>query len=129
MPVKNLFAYNKLENLIVFTGFQKKYTDFLTNSHIVLSFSREEGLSTIIRESLYLGKLIIATNIVGNLGTLDSNNSIVIDLKDNIELLADKTFSILSNQKKVTKLMNNAKKIYIKRHTYEKYFRTLQKIL
>jgi len=29
----------------------------------------------------------------------------------------------------VTKLMNNAKKIYIKRHTYEKYFRTLQKIL
>jgi glycosyltransferase involved in cell wall biosynthesis len=120
---------NNLENLVVFTGFQKEYARFLCNSHIVLSFSKEEGLSTIIRESLYLGKLIIATNILGNLGTLDENNSIVIDLKDKNELLVDNTLSILSDQKKVTKLMNNAKNRYLEKHTYEKYLTTLKKIM
>ena len=60
-------------------GDRADYIRYLKGSDIILSYSSEEGLSTIVRESLFLGKLIIATNISGNSGTLNESNSFVIE--------------------------------------------------
>ena len=127
--IKGFVKSNNLEDLVEFTGFKKEYSKLLSSSHIVLSFSKEEGLSTIIRESLYLKKLIIATNISGNIGTLDENNSIVINLNDTNQLIAEHISSVLTDEEKVQNMMHNAKVKYLENHTSKYYLENLQKII
>ena len=64
---------------VKYWGDRSDYIRFLKGSDVILSYSSEEGLSTIIRESLFLKKLVVATNISGNSGTLDDSNSYVIE--------------------------------------------------
>lgn len=127
--IENFVSKNKLDDYIIFTGFQKKYSDYLCQAHIVLSFSKEEGLSTIIRESLYLGRLIVATNIPGNAGTLNKENSILFDLNNNIDALVNNFISVLSDRNKTYVMMNNSKKTYLKNHSIKKYSEKLESII
>ena len=78
---KELIAYinsNKLTNYIHLTGFQKHYYKYYSLSFCCISTSRSEGFATSNREAMFLGKYIVATDIPGNVGQLDSTNSDVI---------------------------------------------------
>ena len=97
-----------------FAGFRKDYHKYLVKSDIVLSTSKEEGVSTILRESLFLGKLIVATDIVGNVGTLDSGNSILINLNNNAEFNSKIIHENIKNISKVVSLSESARLTYVK---------------
>jgi glycosyltransferase involved in cell wall biosynthesis len=127
--IENFVSENILDDYIIFTGFQKRYSDYLCHADIVLSFSKEEGLSTIIREALYLGKLIVATNIPGNAGTLNAENSILFDLNNNIDVLVNDIIFVLSDRDKTHVMVNRAKKTYLTNHGIKKYSEELKRII
>ncbi|MFC0264081.1 glycosyltransferase family 4 protein [Fontibacter flavus] len=65
---------------IDFLGNKRDYHKIMDQADIVISVSKEEGLSTIIREAMFMKKCIIASNIDGNIGVLQHEiNSLLFD--------------------------------------------------
>lgn len=74
----------KDKKYIRYLGNRFYYPLYMASSDMMLIGSLNEGLSTIIRESIFYNKIICSTNIDGSLGLLSNNNSFIVN-KNNLE--------------------------------------------
>lgn len=119
---KDFLALVNYNSQIDFLGNKRDYHKIMDKADIVISVSKEEGLSTIIREAMFMKKCIIASNIDGNVGVLHHEiNSLIFDeLNDPKELslliiLAVKSFDLRR------KLGENAFAFYLRNLSNDAY--------
>lgn len=110
-----------LEERVQLYGFKSKYYEMLRSSDVLLSVSREEGLSTVIREAMFLRKLVIATDIRGNYGTLSEENSIVISLNNSPEINARVISDVLISKEEVNHRVEALYSLFAARHGQDSY--------
>ena len=73
----------KLDNVYLL-GHRADYILYVNYSDIVMNVSKFEGVSRVLRESLYLGKILICTKIPGNIECIeDGSNGFLCDFKVN----------------------------------------------
>lgn len=63
--LENLIAKYQLEDCVKLLGFQENPYPYLQNADLVVCSSRYEGLSTVVTESLILGKPVVTTPCTG----------------------------------------------------------------
>lgn len=114
-----VYARNLQDN-IHFTGFLKKYYEKYADHDICLSSSLSEGFATSLREAMYLGKLIIATDIPGNVGQLNKDNAIIFNPEDDVKILANNIIRIVETES-ASKLARNAETCYRSFYSFEKF--------
>lgn len=111
-------------------GFVKNYHTYIQSADLVLMVSREEGLSTIIREALFCGKPILATRIDGNIGTLEHRvNSILVDVDIDPENLAQVIVSTLNDGSLLQELSISSKATYERFHSFSKYKEAIKNLI
>jgi len=84
---KNLIDQAKMNTRILLTGWQVKINEILIKLDAFILYSRWEGLSISILEAMASGLPIIASNIKGNNELVDSENGILVDVKDSNTLI------------------------------------------
>jgi glycosyltransferase involved in cell wall biosynthesis len=83
----NAIEENKLGVYFTFYGHRRDYLQIMAGCSIVVQPSIEEGVSRILRESLALGKPVIAYNVSGTNGLLQNNlTGYLVDLHDTIKI-------------------------------------------
>lgn len=115
---------------IIFLGNRVDYHKIMLKSDIVISVSIEEGLSTIIREAMFMKKCIIATNIDGHSGVLKNNeNALIFELGQNsIQLIQLMRRAILSNFLREV-LGNKAQEFYFDKLSFHSYRKRIDTFL
>ena len=99
----------------------------MLKSDIIVSVSTEEGLSTIIREAMFLKKCIIATNIDGHLGVLTNNeNALIYELGDNMDGLICLLRNAVSSKYLRDELGVKANQFYIDNLKYDIYKKRIE---
>jgi len=127
--IRRTIATCNLQGNVEILGFKSNYEKYLISNDIILSVSLEEGVATILRETLYLGKLAIVSDIAGNKGTFNHENSIIINIDDSPEDNAGKIFSILEDEKNLVEITANARKTYKKFHAQKIFRQTLNSLV
>ena len=97
---------------VIFTGHMTEYQFLLRQAECVCTTSVEEGLSTIIREALYLGQLIFAVEIDGNSGSLSKDNSVLVQADVELEKASLELWGVLSDPSAVARLSAGARETY-----------------
>ena len=105
-----------LKQNIVIHGFKSNYEKYIKFSDYILQNSLEEGISRVIRESLFLKKTVISTNISGMKNLF--KNKIILN-GDEIENVAD---FVLKNKRIEEKVLT---KFYEENFSKEKYTKNL----
>jgi glycosyltransferase involved in cell wall biosynthesis len=83
----NAIEQNRLGAYFTFYGHRRDYLLIMAGCSIVMQPSVEEGVSRILRESLALGKPVIAYNISGTNGLIQNNfTGYLVDLHDTIKM-------------------------------------------
>lgn len=110
---KNFIAMVEADSNIDYLGNKKDYYKIMERADIIISASMEEGLSTIIREAMFMKKCIIASNIDGNIGVLDHNvNSLLFNPTDCGHGLIELIYSAVKSLDLRNKLGENAYNFY-----------------
>lgn len=79
LVLKNTSTNNQTK--VVFHGFRKDYLFFMKYADLLMNFSTNEGVSRVIREAMFMGKLILASNLSGTIEYLIDNSGIIIDVE------------------------------------------------
>lgn len=77
--VVNGFKEEGLDKCVSFYGYRSDYLKYLAHADLVLSLSRMEGASRVIREALCLGKPVVAFDISGTAALLGNEAGILIE--------------------------------------------------
>jgi len=89
---KNLIDQAKMNTRILLTGWQDKINEILIKLDAFILYSRWEGLSISILEAMASGLPIIASNIKGNNELVDTENGVLVDVRNTnslVEVLVD----------------------------------------
>ena len=87
-----------LQNNIYFTGYTKDFAQYMWHCDLIIHPSRAEGVPRVLREALFMGKAIIASNLEGNRDLFQKYNSaILIDLAC-AELYSNAILSLINDE-------------------------------
>lgn len=111
---------NKLQDIIIFTGFRKDIHNFYHEADIFFFPSRGEGLAGVIMESMLYSVPIIASNIPGTRDLIKNNENGYLCNKDDIDCFAKKILKLLEDKRLREKFIKNAKEKIEKNHSWEK---------
>lgn len=123
----NFINSHSLQKSIKIAGFQRKYYRYYNYSNCIISTSRSEGFATSLREAMYLGKYIVASNIDGILGQLDQFVADIFDLKTDPKDVATMMLKSIKNGDAYTKSIA-ARERYIKLHSKEHFQRKIRQL-
>lgn len=95
---------------IIYGGFSKDATSIIKEARILVSSSYREGFPRVILESMALGKMVIATNTVGNKdAVIDGETGFLLPIHD-IKSFAEKIIEVIDDNELIIKLGINARK-------------------
>ncbi len=122
--LKRAIRERSLENVFIL-GHRHDYILFVYHCNAILNFSKYEGVSRVLRESLFLGKIIIATRIRGNTECVsDGENGFLCDF--NVAELSEKILRVRNlNSNEIIQFEQCSKLIYKKKYSFEGYKRQL----
>ena len=102
-----------LEENVVFLGHVENILDFINHIGVVVLLSDVESLSATLLESLYFGKPVVATDVGSTRDLLvDGFNGFLIKDKYDIDDIARKIISILSDKERYYTMSKNSRAIY-----------------
>lgn len=98
-------------NFVTYLGHQNNVKTILENSTIFVLPSYREGLPISTLEAMAIGRPVITTNSVGCKNTVkDGYNGFLVKIKD-VNDLAEKIISIMSDKRKIDLFGNNSRKM------------------
>lgn len=115
-----------LEKNIIWVSFKEKISPYIDLADAIISVSKQEGMPLNILEAIYKNKLIIATDVRGQNDLLNNQNSFLISLKNQEQLvrtLLQASCSGIINQEKQKKL----KELDITKYYYQNVNKDIMK--
>lgn len=116
---------SKFHEKIHFHGHRKDYLRYMVNSDILLQPSKQEGVSRILRETMFMKVPIVAFNISGTRDLLEANEEALLISPFNLEELRRSIESLLIDPKKGPQISQNALKIYQRNNSKEAYLNAI----
>jgi glycosyltransferase involved in cell wall biosynthesis len=101
---------SKLEENIIFPGWQNNIKEWLAKFDAYLLFSIAEGLSISILEAMSMSLPIIASNVKGNNELVSDSNGILIPVND-IDRLSAVLLSLPDKKEKLKEWGENSRKL------------------
>ena len=123
--LKKMIRERNLTNVFIL-GHRTDYIVFVNYCDIVLNVSKFEGVSRVLRESLFLGKILVCTRILGNMEcVVDGANGFLCEFK--VRELLEK-IRIISNLRVYKKLQFElrSKLIYKNKYSLDLYRHNLR---
>jgi glycosyltransferase involved in cell wall biosynthesis len=112
-----------------FHGFKRNFLDYMNTADLILQPSREEGVSRILRESMFLKKLILAFAISGTKDLLENNVSAILVTPENVNEMAKALKNIVEiSAEQRERLINKSFENYMKRNSIKAYDQQLKTI-
>ena len=71
-------SQNGLEKSVHILGYREDYANFMWHSDMIIHTSKDEGVSRVLREALFMNKCILASNIDGSIDLLKEDNAGII---------------------------------------------------
>ena len=81
----------------VFTGYTEQFANYMWHSDLILHPSSAEGVPRVLREALFIGKTIIASDLEGNRDLFDKYDSAILINSPSSDLYAEAILSIKDN--------------------------------
>jgi glycosyltransferase involved in cell wall biosynthesis len=128
---KNILNKLKKENIknVTFYGFRKDYLNFIKSADLILQLSEEEGVSRILRETMALGKPIVAFNLDGTGDLLKNGEDSILIKYGNIDAIIEIIKKLKNDKNLKEKLALNAKKNYLNKYHSSVYLKKLERVL
>ena len=119
----------KLQNNIIFTGFQKDVTPFMNIIDVNINCSNLSETSCLsLAEGMSLGKPAIATICGGNSDMIsDGENGFLVPINDSNEL-GEKIETLINDKELYKSMSENAKKVYKEKFTADVMTSSVQKL-
>ena len=80
-----------------FTGYTEQFANYMWHSDLILHPSSAEGVPRVLREALFIGKTIIASDLEGNRDLFDKYDSAILINSPSSDLYAELILSIKDN--------------------------------
>jgi glycosyltransferase involved in cell wall biosynthesis len=125
--IKKMIKDRNLINVFIL-GHRTDYIVFVKYCNVLLNVSKSEGVSRVLRESLFLGKILVCTKIFGNMDcVIDQENGFLCSF--NVSELNEK-ICLISNLTVGEKLrfQSRSKAIYEKKYSLYGYRDNLRKL-
>ncbi len=126
--LNNYITDNNLNSNVKFHGHRDDYLLYLAHSDIVLQTSLSEGVSRILRESMFLKKPIVTFSIPGTNSILVNNKSALLSKPFDTENMIKDVLLIIKDEKLKSEIINNSFKSYLINHKKEVYINNVIKI-
>ncbi|MFX1446894.1 MAG: glycosyltransferase family 4 protein [Promethearchaeota archaeon] len=118
--LQNFIHKNKVENNIVYMGFEKDKEKMYSNIDVLIHPSFGEGFPNVILEALCAQAFIIASNVIGNRDIIRHGiTGLLFNPKDDEDLLNQLIF-YKENPSRIPKMLQNAKIDVDKKYNIEK---------
>lgn len=126
---KEYISDQKLEEYCTFHGFKNDFLYYINAADLVLQPSREEGVSRVLRESMFLEKPILAYAISGTRDLLKNNESAILVSPESIEGMVRALINIVEMKSEHRNDMaQRAFETYMENNSRDVYDRQLKKI-
>ena len=125
--LESLIYSNNLEKKIFFHGYKNDYLKYMNHANLITLTSRSEGVSRILRESIFLKVPVVATKISGTSEILKNGCGIMISDFDK-DALSQAYFKILNERKFTLKMVNLAYNRYNQTYSNKSYSNKINKI-
>ncbi len=119
--LKEYIEENKISHRVHFLGYREDYVDYLRYCDLVIHPSGAEGVSRILRESLFFGKAIIASNIEGNRDLFENENSAVLIDPENIKSFSESVLMLKNDINLLNDYEKKARISYDKHLSFDMY--------
>ena len=97
-----------LEDNVTLVGYKKNPYNYIRNSDLFVCSSYSEGFSSVVAESIILGKPVVTTDCAGMKEILGANNEYGIVCPNNEEGLLNGVISIISDKNVLDYYRNKA---------------------
>lgn len=94
---------------IKYIGKQNDILSLLNSSDVFLLPSRYEGISNALLEAMATERIIIASNVGGNIDLINNNNNGLLFESENVNDLIDKITYVSENRERLTKMKKEAR--------------------
>lgn len=117
-----------LKDRIIFTGFQSEVLSYINTFDIFVLTSEREGFSRVILEAMYLGKAVVASNIVGPSDlVLNGETGFLVEPR-NAYAFAEKILTLIKNSDLRKRMGSKGKERVFKHFTVEQYVKGVEQI-
>tara|TARA_B100000242_G_scaffold17275_1_gene10580 strand:+ start:20761 stop:21987 length:1227 start_codon:yes stop_codon:yes gene_type:complete len=97
VELQKMIRNMNLQDNVFFTGYAKEFANYMWHSDVIIHPSSAEGVPRVLREALFMGKTIIASNLDGNRDLFGKYNSAILIDYPSPNLYADAILSIKNN--------------------------------
>ncbi|CAH0998963.1 hypothetical protein LEM8419_00258 [Neolewinella maritima] len=101
-------------------GFRENYLQYMSEADAIVQTSELEGVSRIIRESFFLGKVVATFNIQGTSEICTTDNAILVPF-GHVDQLAEQVHAALTDTTVRQKLQANARLTYERDYSWDAY--------
>lgn len=96
--LKDMIASEELHEYVTLSGYQKNPYNYINNCDVLVCSSYSEGFSSVVTESIILGKPVVTTDCAGMKEILGSNNEFGIVCQNDEDSLFSGVYSIISDK-------------------------------
>lgn len=130
--ISDLVKEKRVEDYVIFTGYQKNILNYIQNIDLVVLSSLWEGFPLIPIEAFSMGKTVVATDVPGTVEIVeDDYNGIIVPSKDGTAI-ARAIIKLYTNNGLRERLEMNALRTYKEKYSFdafcESYFKVYEKI-
>ena len=118
-----------LKDVILFYGFKDDYLSYMSSADVILQVSEEEGVSRILREAMFLQKIIISFKLDGTNDLLEDGNDSLLCPYGDLHAIAKNILYAYRNQDACKKLSLRANENFLKKYSKKEYLKNLDSII
>lgn len=126
--MKNLTAQLKINNNVLFLGFQKNVLDIISQLDFIVLSSLWEGFPLTPIEVFSQGKTIIASDISGNNEIVEDGNNGILFTSGDVDDLAAKIIFLINNDNLKHQLELNAEFTYKTKFDYQNFIDSYNRV-
>ena len=93
----NLIREKGLEDVVFFLGYREDYANYMWKCDLIIHPSSAEGVPRVLREAMYMGKAVLASNLPGNKDILLPFDSGILVDKQKPEIYCEHIIKIMDH--------------------------------
>ena len=121
ISLKKSIEEKGLKNNIFFTGYIDSFARYMWFCDLIIHPSRAEGVPRVLREALFMGKVIVASNLEGNIDLFKKYNSGILVESSKPESYAEEIIKVIDNENLKLSYEKKARISYDKQLSFKQY--------
>ena len=126
--IENQIKLYNLKNKVIFSGYRTDFANFIFHSDIVIHTSSAEGVPRTLREAMYLGKAIVASDLPGNIDLLKKEDSGILVERNNKTNFVDELSNLIEDKSLIKVYEERARMSYYKTHRKDVYQKSVRQL-